>query len=101
MEFSDMLKRCKLSEISDFLLGLDKCLIEKDDTDYETAIINMEHNTEILINSRFENTDDREIFYNEIARRDSVIRETYFQLGFIAGINVAKDFGKRAKELHK
>ena len=50
MEFSNMLKRCKLSEISDYFLDLGQSLIEKEDLDYETAIRNMECRTEKLIN---------------------------------------------------
>ena len=101
MEFSNMLKRCKLSELSDYFLGLGQSLIEKEDLDYETAIRNMECRTEKLINSYFKNEDDRERFYNEIASRDVVIRDIYFQLGFIAAVNFMKELEKRGHELDK
>lgn len=52
MEFSNMLKRCKLSEISDYFLDLGQSLIEKEDLDYETAIRNMECRTERLFNTK-------------------------------------------------
>ena len=35
MEFSNMLKRCKLSELSDYFLDLGQSPIEKEDLDYE------------------------------------------------------------------
>ncbi len=101
MEFSNMLKRCKLSELSDYFLGLGQSLIEKEDLDYETAIRNMECRTERLINSYFKNEDERDRFYKEIASRDVVIRDTYFQLGFIAGVNFMKELEKRGQELNK
>ena len=101
MEFSNMLKRCKLSELSDYFLGLGQSLIEKEETDYETAIRNMECRTEKLINSYFKNEDERERFYNEIASRDVVIRDIYFQLGFIAAVNFMKELEKRGHELDK
>ena len=101
MEFSNMLKRCKLSEISNYISGWGEILEEKEELDYETAIRNMDRQTEALIEEYFKDENDRDRFFSEISNRETVIRETYFQLGFIAGINVAKDFGKRAKELHK
>ena len=101
MEFSNMLKRCKLSEISDYFLDLGQSLIEKEDLDYETAIRNMECHTEKFINSYFKNEDERDKFYKEIAGRDAVIRDIYFQLGFIAAVNFMKDIEKRGQELNK
>ncbi len=101
MEFSSMLKRCKLSEISDYFLDLGQSLIEKEDLDYETAIRNMECRTEKLINSYFKNEDERDKFYKEIAGHDAVIRDIYFQLGFIAAVNFMKDIEKRGQELNK
>ena len=96
-----MLKRCKLSEISDYFLDLGKSLIEKEDLDYETAIRNMECRTEKLINYYFKNEDERDKFYKEIAGRDAVIRDTYFQLGFIAAVNFMRELEKRGQELNK
>lgn len=101
MEFSSMLKRCKLSEISDYFLDLGQSLIEKEDLDYETTIRNMECRTEKLIDSYFKNEDERDKFYKEIAGRDAVIRDIYFQLGFIAAVNFMKDIEKRGQELNK
>ena len=49
MEFSDMIKRCKLSEISDYLMGFGKSLVEKEDLSYEAAIRKMEYKTEKFI----------------------------------------------------
>ena len=99
MEFSNMIKRCKLSEISNFISGWGEILEEKEESDFETAIRNMDRQTEELIEEYFQNENDRDRFFAEISNRETVIRETYFQLGFIAGINFMKELEKREKEL--
>lgn len=57
--------------------------------------------TEKLINSYFKNEDERDKFYKEIAGRDAVIRDIYFQLGFIAAVNFMRELEKRGQELNK
>ena len=57
--------------------------------------------TEKLINSYFKNEDERDKFYKEIASRDAVIRDIYFQLGFIAAVNFMRELEKRGQELNK
>lgn len=57
--------------------------------------------TEKLINSHFKNEDERDKFYKEIAGRDAVIRDIYFQLGFIAAVNFMRELEKRGQELNK
>ena len=99
MEFSDMIKRCKLSEISGYLLGLGETLAEKEDLSFENAIRKMENQTENFIDSHFETTEERDEIYGEIASREFTLKEIYFQLGFIAGINLTKDFERKFKEL--
>ena len=59
----------------------------------------MDRQTEELIEEYFQNENDRDRFFAEISSRETVIRETYFQLGFIAGINFMKELEKREKEL--
>lgn len=70
MEFSDMIKRCKLSRISDYLLGLDDVIGEREDLSYEDAVRNMERRTEKIIDSHFERIEDRDEFFSEIASRE-------------------------------
>ena len=57
--------------------------------------------TEKLINSYFKNEDERDKFYKEIASRDAVIRDIYFQLGFIAAVNFMRELEKHGQELNK
>ena len=95
-----MLKRCNLSEISNYILGWGEILEEREELDYETAIRNMDRQTEALIEEYFKDENDRDRFFSEISNRETVIRETYFQLGFIAGINFMKEIEKREKELN-
>ena len=101
MEFSDMIKRCKLSEISGYLLGLGELLVEREDLSYEAAIREMEDKTEKFLESRFDTTEERDEIYGEIASREFILKEIYFQLGFIAGINLTKDFEKKFNELNQ
>ena len=101
MEFSNMMKRCKLSEIGNFLTGYGELLVESKDLDFATAIMDMEKQTEAFLDERFEDEKEREAVSNEIASREIVVRETYFQMGFIAGINLSREIERRTKELNR
>ena len=101
MEFSNMMKRCKLSEVSGYLLGLGETLKEREDLSFEKAIRKMESQTENFIDSHFETTEERDEIYGEIASRESVLKEIYFQLGFIAGTKFSEDFEKKYNELNQ
>ena len=101
MEFSDMMKRCKLSEIGNFLTGYGELLVESKDSDFATAIRNMEKQTEEFLDEHFKEEKEREAVSNEIANREIVVRETYFQIGFIAGINILIEIERKTKELNR
>lgn len=101
MEFSDMMKRCRLSEISNYLMGCGELLTERKDLDFATTVRNAEEQTNKFLEEYFEDTNDRDEFYSEIATREIVLKETYFQMGFIAGINISKEIEKRTAELNQ
>lgn len=99
MEFSNMLERCKLSKIADYLLTGDVICDEENHTDYETEIRNMEAETEKLLEKYFPDTEEQEEIYNEISRREMLIKNIYFQFGLIAGLNISGQIAGRAAEL--
>ena len=101
MEFSDMMKRCKLSEIGNFLTGCGELLVESKDLDFATAIRNMEKQTNKFLEEHFEYQEERDAVSNEMASRETVTREIYFQMGFIAGINLSREIERRTKELNR
>ena len=100
MEFSDMIKRCKLLEISNYLIGYGESVVESKDLDFAAAIRNMEKQTEEFLDEHFEDEKEREAVSYEIADRETVIRETYFQMGLIAGINISREIERKTKELN-
>ena len=100
MEFSNMIKRCKLLEISNYLIGYGESAVESKDLDFAAAIRNMEKQTEEFLDEHFEDEKEREAVSYEIADRETVIRETYFQMGLIAGINISREIERKTKELN-
>lgn len=99
MEFSNMLEICKLSKIADYLLTGDVICDEENRTDYETEIRNMEVETEKLLEKYFPDIEEQEEIYNEISRREMLIKNIYFQFGLIAGLNISGQITDRAAEL--
>ena len=99
MEFSNMLERCKLSKIADYLLTGDVICNEENRIDYETEIRNMEAETEKLLEKYFPDTEEQEEIYNEISRREMLVKNIYFQFGLIAGLNISGQITGRATEL--
>ena len=100
MEFSDMIKRCKLLEISNYLIGYGESAVESEDLDFAAAIRNMEKQTEEFLDEHFEDEKEREAVSYEIADRETVTREIYFQMGLIAGINISREIERKTKELN-
>ena len=100
MEFSDMMKRCKLSEIGNFLTGYGELLVESKDSDFATAIRNMEKQTEEFLDEHFEDEKEREAVSYEMAIREKTTSEIYFQMGLIAGINISREIERKTKELN-
>ena len=101
MEFSDMMKRCKLLEISNYLIGYGESAVESKDLDFAAAIRNMEKQTNKFLEEHFEYQEERDAVSNEMASRETVMRETYFQMGFIAGINLSREIERKTKELNR
>ena len=101
MGFSNMIKRCKLLEISNYLIGYGESAVESKDLDFTTAIRNMEKQTETFLDEHFEDEKERETVSLEMMNREMVVRETYFQMGLVAGINISREIEKRTKELNK
>ena len=89
MEFSNMLEICKLLKIADYLLTGDVICDEENRTDYETEIRNMEVETEKLLEKYFPDIEEQEEIYNEISRREMLIKNIYFQFGLIAELNIS------------
>ena len=100
MVFSNMIKRCKLLEISNYLIGYGESAVESKDLDFAAAIRNMEKQTEEFLDEHFEDEKEREAVSYEIADRETVIREIYFQMGLIAGINISREIERKTKELN-
>ena len=100
MEFSNMIKRCKLLEISNYLIGYGESVVESKDLDFAAAIRNMEKQTEEFLDEHFEDEKEREAVSYEIADRETVTREIYFQMGLIAGINISREIERKTKELN-
>ncbi len=101
MEFSDMMKRCKLLEISNYLIGYGESAVESKDLDFATAIRNMEKQTNKFLEEHFEDQEERDAVSNEMASRETVTRGIYFQMGFIAGINLSREIERKTKELNR
>ena len=101
MEFSDIMKRCKSSELSNFLISGGELVIEKEDLDFETAVKNAEKQTDDFLEEHFESIKERDEVFAVIADRETVMRETYFQMGFIAGINLSREIERKTKELNR
>ena len=101
MEFSDMMRRCKLSELSNVLIGGGELVIEKEDLDFKTAVKKAEKQTDDFLEEHFESMKERDEIFAVIADRETVMRETYFQMGFIAGINLSREIERKTKELNR
>ncbi len=101
MELSDMMKRCRLSELSNFLISGGELVIEKEDLDFETAVKKAEKQTDDFLEEHFESMKERDEIFAVIADRETVMRETYFQMGFIAGINLSREIERKTKELNR
>ena len=95
------MKRCKLSELSNFLISGGELVIEKEDLDFETAVKNAEKRTDDFLEEHFESMKERDEIFAVIADRETVMRETYFQMGFIAGINLSREIERKTKELNR
>ena len=96
-----MMKRCKLSELSNFLISGGELVIEKEDLDFETAVKKAEKQTDDFLEEHFESMKERDEVFAVIADRETVMRETYFQMGFIAGINLSREIERKTKELNR
>ena len=99
MEFSNMIKRCKLLEISNYLIGYGESAVESKDLDFAAAIRNMEKQTEEFLDEHFEDEKEREAVSYEMAIREKTTSEIYFQMGLIAGINISREIERKTKEL--
>ena len=100
MEFSNMIERCKLLEISNYLIGYGESAVESKDLDFAAAIRNMEKQTEEFLDEHFEDEKEREAVSYEMAIREKTTSEIYFQMGLIAGINISKEIERKTKELN-
>ena len=100
MEFSNMIKRCKLLEISNYLIGYGESAVESKDLDFATAIMDMERHTSKFLEERFEDQEERDAVSYEMAIREKTTSEIYFQLGLIAGINISREIERKTKELN-
>ncbi len=100
MEFSNMIKRCKLLEISNYLIGYGESVVESKDLDFAAAIRNMEKQTEEFLDEHFEDEKEREAVSYEMAIREKTTSEIYFQMGLIAGINISREIERKTKELN-
>ena len=100
MEFSNMIKRCKLLEISNYLIGYGESAVESKDLDFAAAIRNMEKQTEEFLDEHFEDEKEREAVSYEMAIREKTTSEIYFQMGLIAGINISREIERKTKELN-
>ena len=100
MEFSNMIKRCKLLEISNYLIGYGESAVESKDLDFATAIMDMERHTSKFLEERFEDQEERDAVSDEMAIREKTTSEIYFQLGLIAGINISREIERKTKELN-
>lgn len=100
MEFTDMLKRCNLSEISNYILRNSELSVPNGEKDFEKQILKMEVDTGKLLGKYFNNFKKQDELLSIIAKRETVIENVYFQLGLIAGINVICDLEKRKSELN-
>ena len=100
MEFSDMIKRCKLLEISNYLIGYGESVVESKDLDFAAAIMDMERHTSKFLEERFEDQEERDAVSDEMAIREKTTSEIYFQLGLIAGINISREIERKTKELN-
>ncbi len=95
MKFSDIINRCTLSKITDYILGNGELLAESEETDFETEMHDIENNTTEVLNKYFPDKKLQDQFFGEIAYREMRLENIYFQLGFIAGISLLKDFNKK------
>ena len=59
----------------------------------------MEAETEKLLEKYFPDTEEQEEIYNEISRREMLVKNIYFQFGLIAGLNISGQITGRATEL--
>ena len=100
MEFSNMIERCKLLEISNYLIGYGESVVESKDLDFAAAIRNMEKQTEEFLDEHFEDEKEREAVSYEMAIREKTTSEIYFQMGLIAGINISREIERKTKELN-
>ena len=100
MEFTDMLKRCNLSEISNYILRNSELSVTNREKDFEKQILKMEVDTGQLLGKYFNNFKKQDELLSIIAKRETVIENVYFQLGLIAGINVICDLERRKSELN-
>ena len=100
MEFSNMIKRCKLLEISNYLIGYGESAVESKDLDFAAAIMDMERHTSKFLEERFADQDERAAVSYEMAIREKTTSEIYFQMGLIAGINISKEIERKTKELN-
>ena len=97
MQISNMLNRCSLSKIADYIIGNGELLVESHETDLETEIHEIERYTTKILNEYFPDSKKQEEFFGEIAYRETRLENIYFQLGFIAAIRLFKDFDKKLK----
>ena len=76
-------------------------MIERENLDFETAVKNAEKRTDDFLEEHFESMKERDEIFAVIADRKTVMRETYFQMGFIAGINLSREIERKTKELNR
>ena len=91
----NIIKRCSLSEISDYILGNGEIISENKETDLESEMREIENDTTKILNKYFPDKKMQDKFFGEIAYRETRLESIYFQLGIIAGIKIIKDFYKK------
>ena len=94
MNFTKIIKRCSLSEISDYILGNGEIISKNKETDFESEMREIENHTTKILNKYFPDKKMQDKFFGEIAYRETRLESIYFQLGIIAGIKIIKDFYK-------
>ena len=99
MEFSDLLTRCNLVYLSDYLANDGGLLKIPEDESFEETVRKAEralYRLPLSIKNGKISEDEAE---DTIGISVSSIRRTFFEMGFIAGIKVTQQINIRAKEL--
>lgn len=97
MSFADIIKRCSLETLSEFLISGDSILKEREEESYDRLIEKSSREIYSVVSGLTDDIKKMTSFENALARHDTALINIYFETGFIAGVKLTREVAERIK----